>query len=141
VSLSRPSRTTLIRAGIVLVAVAALAAATAVARAAGAGTPKRPGLIVAGGILPSPTSPDGYLVNMTIAPRTGELTGPVIVVACNRRTCHTATGGGSLPIVNVPFSLAHRAAGAHVVVDVAVCSRGFRCGRMQASGVVPPPSG
>ena len=48
----------------------------------------------------------------TIAPRTGELTGPVIVVACNRKTCHTATGGGRLPIVNVPFSLGRKAAGA-----------------------------
>lgn len=131
----------LVRVGIVCTAAAALAASAAAARATGSGPPQRPGLIVAGGILASPTDPNGYLVNMTIAPRTGDLTGPVIVVACNGRTCHTATGGGSLPIVNVPFSLGHKAAGAHVVVDVAVCSRGFRCGRMQAAGVVPPPSG
>jgi hypothetical protein len=131
------TRRRLVGAGIILVALTTVAVAAAVARAAGSGPPSRPGLVVAGGILPSPTGPDGYLVNMTIAPRAGELTGPVIVVACNRRTCHTATGGGSLPIVNVPFSLGHRAAGTHVTVDVAVCSRGFRCGRMQAAGVVP----
>jgi hypothetical protein len=141
VSVLSPTRKMLVCGGMALVAVTTVAAAAAVAHAAGPGHSERPGLLVAGGILPSPTSADGYLVNMTVAPRSGELTGPVIVVACNRRTCHTATGGGSLPIVNVPFSLGHRAAGARVTVDVAVCSRGFRCGRMQASGVVPPPSG
>ncbi len=62
----------------------------------------------------------------------------MIVVACNRKTCHTATGGGRLPIVNVPFSLGRKAAGAHGAVDGAVCSRGYRCARAQAGGVVTP---
>ena len=55
----RPGRRTLVRAGIVLVALAALAAAAAVARGAGSSPPQRPGLIVAGGILASPTSANG----------------------------------------------------------------------------------
>jgi hypothetical protein len=130
-------RRTLLRTGAALLAVAALAAAAAIARAATSAGPARPSLQIGAGILPSPTSRDAYLVNMTIAPRTGDLTGPVIVVACNGRTCHTARGGGSLPIVNVPFSLRHAAAGAHVTVDIAACSPGYRCVRTQVSGVVP----
>src|ERR1051326_4273242 len=97
----------LVCGGMALVAVTTVAAAAAVAHAAGPGHSERPGLLVAGGILPSPTSADGYLVNMPVAPRSGGLPGPVAVVPCTRRTCHTATGGGSLPIVNVPFSLGH----------------------------------
>jgi hypothetical protein len=119
-----------------VIGVAGVAGAVSVARA-GDSAPVRPPLVIGGGILASPTSPDAYLVNMTIAPRSGELEGPMLVTACNGVTCHTARGGGSLPIVNVPFSVGHRAAGAHVTVDVAACSAGFRCVTAQLSGVVP----
>jgi hypothetical protein len=97
----------------------------------------RPALRIGGGILPSPTSRNAYLVNMTIAPSTGDLTGPVWVTACSHSVCHVVRGGGSLPIVNVPFRLGHRAAGTHVAVDVAACSAGDRCVRHQFSGAVP----
>jgi len=135
--MSATARRRLVRAAVILLAAAALAAAAAVARGAASNGPNRPSLQIGAGILASPTSRDGYLVNMTIAPKTGDLTGPMLVVACNGRACHTARGGGSLPIVNVPFSLRHPAAGAHVTVDIAACSPGYRCVRTQVSGVVP----
>jgi hypothetical protein len=119
-----------------LFAVAALACAATVAYARTTAA-QRPPLQIGGGILASPTSRNAYLVNMTIAPTSGDLKGPMLVTACNGATCHTARGGGSLPIVNVPFNVGHRAAGAHVTVDVAACSAGFRCVTAQLSGVVP----
>ena len=97
----------------------------------------RPALLIGGGILPSPSSRDAYLVNLTIAPATGDFKGPVWVTACSQSVCNLARGGGSLPIVNVPFQLGHRAAGTHVTVDVAACSAGYSCVRAQFSGVVP----
>jgi hypothetical protein len=135
---STPSRRTLIRAGVAILVAATLAGAAAVAHAATSSGPNRPSLQIGAGILASPTSRDAYLVNMTIAPKTGaDLTGPTLVIACNGRTCHTARGGGSLPIVNVPFSLRHPAVGAHVTIDIAACTAGYRCVRTQVSGVVP----
>jgi hypothetical protein len=129
------------RSGRIRLALLAVAACmlvwAAVAVAAQRSQPAPPRLLVGGGILAAPHDPNGYLVNMTIAPSTGQLTGRVWVTACNRRACHTALGGGSVPIVNVPFSLGHPAAGAHVAVSVAVCSPGFTCVRAEMSGSVP----
>ncbi|MGN6377342.1 MAG: hypothetical protein ACTHNU_00165 [Gaiellales bacterium] len=120
-----------------LAAVASVASVATAAYALNASSP-RPPLLIGGGFLPSPTSRDAYLVNMTIAPSSGDLTGPVWVTACNRAVCHRAQGGGSLPIVNVPFRTGHHpAAGTHATVDVAACSAGFRCVTVQFSGVVP----
>ena len=119
-----------------LFALAALVCAATVAYARSTAA-QRPPLLIGGGILASPTSRDAYLVNMTIAPASGDLKGPMLVTACNGVSCNTARGGGSLPIVNVPFNIGHRAAGTHVTVDVAACSAGFRCVTAQLSGVVP----
>ena len=128
-----------VRAGLAALAICGgLGATVSIAHAGQApAPPPRPALQIGGGILASPSSRNGYLVNMTIAPRVGDLTGPVYVTACNRAACHLAVGGGSLPIVNVPFSMGHPAAGARVTVDVAACSRGYSCVRVQISGVVP----
>lgn len=128
-----------VRAGLAATAICAgLGAAVSIAHAGQTpAPPPRPALQIGGGILASPYGKDGYLVNMTIAPSVGDLTGPVLVTACNQAACHVVRGGGSLPIVNVRFSLGHPAAGAHVTVDVAACSRGYSCVRAQFSGVVP----
>lgn len=128
-----------LRAGMAAAAICAgLGAAVSIAHAGQTSAPPpRPALQIGGGILASPYGKDGYLVNMTIAPSVGDLTGPVFVTACNQAACHVVRGGGSLPIVNVLFTLGHPAAGAHVTVDVAACSRGFSCVRAQFSGVVP----